>query len=118
VLDRPIKSIAVFCGSNFGESPEFADAARALGRTLGEARITLVYGGTTKGLMGIVADAALESGAVVHGVLTENLHQRGQSHWVLTTHEITATLRTRKQRMSNSRTRLLRCREGLERWKS
>jgi uncharacterized protein (TIGR00730 family) len=99
MLGRSIRSIAVFCGSNFGGSSEFADAAWALGRTLGEARITLIYGGTTKGLMGIVADAVLESGGVVHGVITENLHQRGQSHSLLTTHEITATLRSRKQRM-------------------
>jgi predicted Rossmann-fold nucleotide-binding protein len=48
---RSIKTIAVFCGSNYGASEEFADGARALGRALGKAGITIVYGGTTKGLM-------------------------------------------------------------------
>ena len=94
-----IKTIAVFCGSNYGASEEFADGARALGQALGESGITVVYGGTTKGLMGIVADAALASGGSVHGVITESLHRRGQSHSGLTRHEIALTLRSRKERM-------------------
>ncbi|MFM0391977.1 LOG family protein [Paraburkholderia phytofirmans] len=96
---RSIKSIAVFCGSNYGAVDEFADGARALGRALGSARITLVYGGTTKGLMGVVADAALAAGGNVHGVITESLHLRGQSHSGLTHHEIVQSLRSRKERM-------------------
>jgi len=74
---RSIETVAVYCGSNFGASGEFADGARALGRALGKAGITIVYGGTTKGLMGIVADAALESGGNVHGVITESLISAG-----------------------------------------
>lgn len=97
--NRSLKSIAVFCGSNFGGSPEFAHGARTLGQALGKAGITVVYGGTTKGLMGVVADAALETGGAVHGVITVSLHQRGQSHSRLTTHEITRSLRSREQRM-------------------
>ncbi|MFM0550627.1 TIGR00730 family Rossman fold protein [Paraburkholderia sediminicola] len=96
---RSIKSIAVFCGSNYGAAEEFADGARALGGALGKAGITVVYGGTTKGLMGVVADAALAAGGNVHGVITESLHQRGQSHSGLTHHEIVQTLRSRKERM-------------------
>ncbi|HXO99290.1 MAG TPA: TIGR00730 family Rossman fold protein [Luteibacter sp.] len=96
---RPIASIAVFCGSNLGASEAFATGARALGTALGDARITLVYGGTTNGLMKIVADAALASGGEVHGVATESLHRRGQSHTGLTRHEVTPTLRMRKERM-------------------
>jgi uncharacterized protein (TIGR00730 family) len=96
---RSIAAIAVFCGSNRGESEKFADGARALGRALGSQGIITVYGGTTKGLMGVVADAALEAGCKVHGVITESLHQRGQSHSNLTWHEIAATLRSRKERM-------------------
>jgi uncharacterized protein (TIGR00730 family) len=96
---RSINTIAVFCGSNYGASEEFADGARALGRALGEAGITVVYGGTTKGLMGVVADAALASGGNVHGVTIESLHQRGQSHAGLTRHEIALSLRSRKERM-------------------
>ncbi|MDF2117695.1 TIGR00730 family Rossman fold protein [Roseiarcaceae bacterium H3SJ34-1] len=96
---RQIKSIAVFCGSNYGASEAFADGARALGKALGTAGITMVYGGTTKGLMGIVADTALACGGSVYGVITESLHRRGHSHAGLTNHEISPTLRGRKQRM-------------------
>ena len=96
---RSIKTIAVFCGSNYGASEEFANEAHALGRILGKAGITMVYGGTTKGLMGIVADAVLTSGGNVHGVITASLHLRGHSHSGLTTHEIMLTLRNRKERM-------------------
>jgi len=96
---RSIKTIAVFCGSNYGALAEFADGARALGRVLANAGITLVYGGTTKGLMGVLSDAALASGGHVHGVITESLHQRGHSHSDLTEHEIAPTLRRRQERM-------------------
>jgi uncharacterized protein (TIGR00730 family) len=97
--NRPIAAVAVFCGSNFGSSDAFAAGARALGQALAGERIAVVYGGTTKGLMGVVADAALEAGGGVHGVVTESLHLRGQSHSKLTKHEIAPTLRSRKERM-------------------
>ena len=96
---RSIKTVAVFCGSNYGASEAFTDGARALGRALGKGRTTIVYGGTTKGLMGVVADAALEFGGSVHGVITQSLHLRGHSHSGLTTHEIASSLRNRKERM-------------------
>ena len=97
---RVLKSIAVFCGSNHGASGDFAEGARTLGRALGTSGVTVVYGGTTKGLMGIVADAALAAGGHVHGVTTESLHRRGQSHPGLTRHEIALNLRSRKERMA------------------
>jgi uncharacterized protein (TIGR00730 family) len=96
---RTINSVAVFCGSNFGSSADFADGARALGEALADAGITLVYGGTKNGLMGILCDATLERGGAVHGVITEKLHQLGRAHLRLTKHEITQTLRIRKERM-------------------
>jgi uncharacterized protein (TIGR00730 family) len=96
---RKINSIAVFCGSNLGALPAFSDSARALGQALGQANITLVYGGTKNGLMGILCDAVLESGGTVHGVTTANLHQLGRSHPRLTRQEIVHSLRIRKERM-------------------
>jgi uncharacterized protein (TIGR00730 family) len=96
---RSIRTIAVFCGSNYGASDAFADGARALGHALAKAGITIVYGGTADGLMRAVADAALDSGGNVHGVITASLHQRGHSHSDLTRHEIALTLRSRKERM-------------------
>ena len=98
---RAIGTVAVFCGSNFGALPDFADGARALGYALAEAGITIVYGGTTRGLMGVIADAALSRGGHVHGVITDSLHRQGHSHAGLTRHEIAATLRARQQRMAD-----------------
>jgi uncharacterized protein (TIGR00730 family) len=96
---RAINAIAVFCGSNFGASEQYLQDARKLGLALACAGITVVYGGTTKGLMGAVADAALSAGGQVHGVITESLYRRGHSHSRLAHCEVAATLRARKARM-------------------
>jgi uncharacterized protein (TIGR00730 family) len=98
---RDIRSVAVFCGSNFGGSDAYAEGAAKLGAALAAEKITLVYGGTTKGLMGIVADAVLNAGGSAHGVITERLHARGHSHAGLTRSEMVATLRNRKERMTD-----------------
>ena len=98
---RQINAVAVFCGSNFGRSEAYAEGARQLGATLARENITLVYGGTTKGLMGIVADAVLENGGSAHGVITERLHLRGHSHAGLTRSEMVVSLRNRKERMTD-----------------
>lgn len=95
-----IASIAVFCGSNFGGDDAYAQGARQLGRSLAANGIRLVYGGTTKGLMGQVADAALAGGGRVHGVITRRLHEKGHSHSGLSEAEIMPTLRARKERMA------------------
>ena len=97
---RHLKAIAVFCGSNFGGSEAYAEGARQLGGALARAGIALIYGGTTKGLMGVVADAVLAAGGEAHGVITERLHERGHSHGALTRHEILPSLRARKHRMA------------------
>jgi uncharacterized protein (TIGR00730 family) len=99
MTNRSLKSVAVFCGSNFGGTDHYRLGAGALGRALAEAGITLVYGGTRNGLMGVVCDAALASGGTVHGVITEDLHRRGHIHPHLTQFEITPTLALRKERM-------------------
>lgn len=99
-MPRAIASIAVFCGSNFGNSDAYAEGARRLGRALAEQGITLVYGGTTKGLMGVVADALIAAGGTAHGVITEALREKGHTHPNLHRSEIVATLRQRKQRMA------------------
>jgi uncharacterized protein (TIGR00730 family) len=99
-MPRTIASVAVFCGSNFGNSDAYADGARRLGRSLAEAGITLVYGGTMKGLMGVVADALIGAGGTAHGVITEQLRQRGHTHPNIQRSEIVPTLRKRKERMA------------------
>lgn len=99
MASRSINSIAVFCGSNFGFSEDYAAAARALGSVIATKQIVLIYGGTTKGLMGVLADETLKMKGVVHGVVTERLHNLGQSHAGLFKHETTNNLRSRKERM-------------------
>jgi len=63
--------------------------------------IRLVYGGTHKGLMGVMADAVLAEGGEVVGIITRLLHERGHSHAGLTHHEVTHDMRSRKTRMSD-----------------
>ncbi|WP_423454435.1 TIGR00730 family Rossman fold protein [Ottowia sp. VDI28] len=95
-----MKSIAVFSGSNAGVSPAYREAAAALGREIARRQLTLVYGGTHMGLMGVLADAALEAGGVVIGIITERLHGRGHLHPGLSRHEIVGHMRERKARMA------------------
>ncbi|MGB1241031.1 MAG: LOG family protein, partial [Chitinophagales bacterium] len=64
-----MKSICVFCGSNSGVNPAYAEAAKQLGYFLVENDIRLVFGGGKVGLMGIIADAVLEKGGEVIGII-------------------------------------------------
>lgn len=96
-----MQSIAVYCGSNFGRNGSYREAAVALGHALAANSIRLVYGGTTKGLMGVVADATLEAGGEAHGVITERLASLGHTHPNLTSHDIVPDMRSRKARMAD-----------------
>jgi uncharacterized protein (TIGR00730 family) len=98
---RKIARVAVFSGSNFGSRDAYREAAAALGREIAGRGIEMVYGGTHKGLMGVVADAALAAGGSVHGVITERLLGKGHLHPGLTSHEVSAGMRTRKARMAD-----------------
>jgi uncharacterized protein (TIGR00730 family) len=100
--DKPVllRSVAVFCGSNFGTSPAYAEGARALGAELARRGIRLIYGGTCKGLMGVIADAVLAAGGEVVGVINRRLYERGHLHPALTRHEVVADMRVRKARMA------------------
>jgi uncharacterized protein (TIGR00730 family) len=99
-MARKISTIAVFSGSNFGRGEVYRQAAASLGRELATRGLTLVYGGTHMGLMGVLADAALAAGGEVHGVITERLLAKKHLHPSLTRHEIVGTMRQRKGRMA------------------
>lgn len=71
-----IKSICVYCGSGFGDEPVFAENAAALGRAMAEQGISLVYGGGNVGLMGTVAQAVLDNGGYVTGIIPDFLKTR------------------------------------------
>jgi uncharacterized protein (TIGR00730 family) len=68
-----LDSVCVFCGSSDAADPQFLGAATALGRTLAEANIRLVYGGGGVGLMGATARAAHEAGGRVLGIIPDFL---------------------------------------------
>lgn len=93
------RTICVFCGGNPGSDPTFLEAARGLGLALGRRGWGLVYGGSTTGLMGAVADAALEAGAEVHGVIPASLVEREIAHTGLTRNVQVETLAQRKAQM-------------------
>ncbi len=93
--------MCVFCGSSPGRLPVYQDAAREVGKTLAERGIELVYGGAAAGTMGVVADAALAGGGVVHGVIPQSLVDREIAHGGLTTLQVVADLHERKAAMSN-----------------
>jgi uncharacterized protein (TIGR00730 family) len=95
-----MKSITIFCGSNFGRGDAYRDAAQALGRELAQRGITMVYGGTNKGTMGVLADTVLAAGGSVHGVITRRLADKGHSHPEVETVEVLDSIRERKARMA------------------
>ncbi len=95
-----LRRVAVFCGSNFGVMPDYAEAASALGAALGKRGIGLVYGGTHMGLMGVLADAALAAGADVTGIINRRLFDRGHLHAGVSRHEVVPDMRVRKARMA------------------
>ncbi|TVP50067.1 MAG: TIGR00730 family Rossman fold protein [Halomonas sp.] len=96
-----LSAIAVFCGSNAGGSECYAQGAASLGASFAANRIKLVYGGTHKGLMGVLADALIEEGGQAHGIITQRLHDKGHLHGGLQEHEIVASMRERKGRMGD-----------------
>src|SRR5262245_20631972 len=71
-----IKAICVYCGSGPGRNPAFTEAARVFGRTLAQNDIRLVYGGGSIGLMGTLAEAVLDHGGLVTGVIPDFLVNR------------------------------------------
>ena len=96
----PLKRVAVYCGSACGADPAYRIEAAALGGAIAVAGMGLVYGGTSVGLMGAVADAALAGGAEVIGVLPHVLAGKEIAHTRLTRLESVATMHDRKARMT------------------
>ncbi|KFK94464.1 MULTISPECIES: TIGR00730 family Rossman fold protein [unclassified Serratia (in: enterobacteria)] len=93
-------NICVFCGASEGINPAYAENARNLGRVIAAKGRRLVYGGGKKGLMGIVADAVLQAGGEVIGVIPERLVEAETAHRGLTKLEVVPDMHTRKARMA------------------
>jgi uncharacterized protein (TIGR00730 family) len=95
-----MKRICVFCGSSPGRSESYADAASALGRSLANRGIGLVYGGASVGLMGTLANAVLEAGGNVIGVIPQSLVNYELAHRGLPDLRVVATMHQRKAMMA------------------
>lgn len=94
-----IKTVAVFCGAQPGKNPVYVEAAQALGAGLARAGMTLVFGGGSIGLMGAVADAALEAGGNIVGVIPDFLKRREIAFTASSELVVTDSMHTRKRRM-------------------
>lgn len=97
---RSFRRLAVYCGSSSSVDPHFLSAARDVGRQLARTGIGVVYGGGRVGLMGQVADGALEEGGEVIGVITEKLVGFEVGHTGLSERHVVPTMHARKSLMA------------------
>ena len=95
-----IKSLCVYCGSSDRGSPAHHDAALRLGGTMAKAGIRLVYGGGRIGMMGRIADAVMDSGGEVIGIIPQFLEQVEVGHSGVTQLIVTENMHDRKQKMA------------------
>lgn len=99
-LEVPQRYLCVFCGSNHGAKDSYAQSAHLLGATLVRRGFGLVYGGGCVGLMGTLADAVLEKGGEVIGVIPQALAKKEVAHQGLTKMHVVATMHERKATMA------------------
>lgn len=92
-------NIVVYCGSSAGAKPEYKDAARDLGEWMAAKGHTLVFGGGSLGLMGIVSDAVISGGGQAIGIIPQFLKVAEPPHEGLTRLEVVETMAERKTRM-------------------
>lgn len=100
MLPRVSDAICVFAGARAGARPAYASAARELGRVIAERGHGIVYGGGRVGLMGLVADAGLEHGARVTGVIPTALATKEVAHAGLSELIVVGTMHERKAKMA------------------
>lgn len=94
-----MKSICIFCGSSDSVHADYFDGARLMGKTLAERGIRLIYGGGKTGLMGAVADAVLQAGGEVVGVIIPSMNTVALAHIGLTQMDVVQGMHARKARM-------------------
>ena len=92
--------ICVYCGSNSGNRPVYAEAAESLADVLVRHEFELVYGGSDKGIMGVLANAVLELGGKVHGVIPQMLMDKEIAHQGITELHVVASMHARKTMMA------------------
>jgi uncharacterized protein (TIGR00730 family) len=95
------KRIGIFCGSSLGTNPKYLAEAKSLGQQMADGGWGLVYGGTSVGLMGAIADAVLSGGEEVIGVLPQALQDREIAHQGLTKLHMVGSMHERKALMAS-----------------
>lgn len=96
-----MKRIAIFCGSSSGNDYQFVEQAKALGHKLAQDHIEIVYGGANIGLMGAVANAALDNSGKVIGVIPNFLRSKELAHHGLTELIEVGSMHERKTKMND-----------------
>jgi uncharacterized protein (TIGR00730 family) len=92
--------LCVYCGSSSGVDGRYAKAAQELAGLMVDADIGLVYGGASKGLMGVIADAVIDGGGEVHGVIPRSLQDKEVAHDALTRLHVVDSMHERKSLMA------------------
>jgi uncharacterized protein (TIGR00730 family) len=96
-----MQRLCVFCGSSPGRRPIHAESARSLGRIMAARGLALVYGGGHVGLMGVLADAVLEAGGEVIGVIPQSMVDKELAHTGISKLHIVGTMHERKALMAD-----------------
>lgn len=98
-MTNNIQNVCVYCGSSSRVDDKFKEAATLMGQLIAKENWGVVYGGGRVGLMGLVADAALENGGSVIGIIPEHIQEREVEHNDLTELHVVDTMHVRKQMM-------------------
>lgn len=95
-----MKSLCVYCGASIGTAPAYADAARALAKSMVSRDIALIYGGGKVGLMGVIADEVMRQGGAATGVIPQALMDKEVGHRGLTQLHVVRDMHERKAMMA------------------
>lgn len=96
-----LKSLCVYCGSNFNGDPQLKEAVNQLAKVMVQNQIKLVFGGGSVGVMGLIADAILADGGEAIGVIPQFLMDKEVGHKGLTEMIVTENMHQRKQKMAD-----------------
>jgi uncharacterized protein (TIGR00730 family) len=99
LFQMPIAAVAVFCGSKSGRNEQYRHDAEQLGRLLAKHHIQMIYGGGKAGLMGYVADAVLQGGGTVRGVIPKLLAEQERGHQTISELTVVESMHERKRLM-------------------
>lgn len=97
-----MKNIVIYCGSHYGNNPEYPSFAGRLGEALGKGHFRMIYGGGSIGLMGIAADACMSAGGHVTGIIPEVFISREQAHRGITELIEVKDMAERKKRLMDA----------------